>query len=260
MFRCRAVEFGVFEALTRAWADASNTGGSPLSTAPLCGAITRSVCLSAIEMLVNHSDADVSSCCVKTLMPQVFHWLYELSVATAPTSGVLFPTSLIIDAFGETPSALSRQQYQHFFIVRLEEAVAAAIALSLNVVDIAEASGRQNLLVILLPLFCDLLYDTSSESSSNQSGGEDGMIAVRRMLHRLALKNLLALGSRYPAEFRHVVAKVSSLKPRIEAAVKAAGSTNNPSVASSSQSQQSQQQRQPRAPIKLKMEFSNFTS
>nr|CDS27095.1 HEAT repeat containing protein 5B [Hymenolepis microstoma] len=260
VFRCRAVEFGIFEALTRAWTDASNTGGYPLSTAPLCGATTRAVCLSAIEMLVNHSDADVSSCCVKTLMPQVFHWLYELSVASALSSGAPFPTSLVNDVVGETSSQPSRRQCQHFFVARLEEAVASAIALSLNVVDIAEASGRQNLLAILLPLFCDLLHDPSSESSSNQAKGEDGMTAVRQMLHRLALRNLLTLGSRYPAEFRHVVSKVSSLKPRIEAAVKAAGSTKNTTAASSSQNQQIQQQKQPRAPIKLKIGFSNFTS
>ncbi|VDO12287.1 unnamed protein product [Rodentolepis nana] len=260
VFRCRAVEFGVFEALTRAWTDASNTGGSPLSTAPLCGATTRAVCLSAIEMLVNHSDADVSSCCVKTLMPQVFHWLYELSVASAPASGALLPTSSMNDVFGETPPQPSHQQYQHFFVARLEEAVASAIALSLNVVDIAEASGRQNLLAILLPLFCDLLHDPSSDPLPNRAKDGDGMTAVRQMLHRLALKNLLTLGSRYPAEFRHVVSKVSSLKPRIEAAVKAAGSAKNTTAASSSQNQQNQQRKQPTAPIKLKIGFSNFTS
>lgn len=186
----------------------------------------------------------------------MFHWLYELSVATAPTSRVLLPSSLVNEAFGETQSALSRQQFQQLLLTRLEEAVSAAIALSLNVVDIAEASRRQNLLVILLPLFCDLLHD-SSDIPLNIPEADDGMIAVRQMLHRLALKNLLALASRYPAEFRHVVAKISTLKPKIEAAVKAASLSNNASAASSSQEQL--QQRQPRAAISLKMEFSNFT-
>ena len=75
VFRNRAVEFGVFEALTRAWQEASGPTAADATTvsqvSPLCGATTRSICLAAIEVLVNHADADVSSCCVKTLMPQV---------------------------------------------------------------------------------------------------------------------------------------------------------------------------------------------
>ncbi|KAL5112037.1 HEAT repeat-containing protein 5B [Taenia crassiceps] len=264
VFRCRAVEFGIFDLLTRAWREAS----SPASPqAPLSGATTRTVCLAAIEMLVNHHDADVSSCCVKTLMPQVFHWLYELSLVTATTSGVSLPImASAVDVFDELQSPISQQQARRLFLASLEEAVSAAIALSVNVVDIAEASGRQNLLIILLPLFCDLLYDTNAFSNDDNSVN-DGMMAVRQMLHGLALKNLLALGSRYPAEFRHVVAKVGSLKPRIEAAVKSSTTATGTSTSATSTkkgtmpaSQQLQQhQQQPRAAIKLKMEFSNFT-
>lgn len=261
VFRCRAVEFGIFDLLTRAWRDASSSA-SP--QAPLNGATTRTVCLAAIEMLVNHHDADVSSCCVKTLMPQVFHWLYELSLVTATTSGASLPiTASTVDVFGETQSLTSQQQVRRLFLSSLEEAVSAAIALSVNVVDIAEASGRQNLLIILLPLFCDLLHDADAISSGDNSNN-DGMVAVRRMLHRLALKNLLALGSRYPAEFRHVVAKVAGLKPRIEAAVKASTTATGTSTSATSTKKgatvtSQQHQQQPRAAIKLKMEFSNFT-
>ncbi|KAL5963194.1 HEAT repeat-containing protein 5B [Taenia solium] len=263
VFRCRAVEFGIFDLLTRVWRDASSLG-SP--QAPLSGATTRTACLAAIEMLVNHHDADVSSCCVKTLMPQVFHWLYELSLVTATTSGASLPIAAsAADVFGELQSPISQQQARRLFLASLEEAVSAAIALSVNVVDIAEASGRQNLLIILLPLFCDLLYDTDA-FNSGINGNSDGMLAVRQMLHSLALKNLLALGSRYPAEFRHVVAKVGSLKPRIEVAVKASTSATGASTSATSTkkgttaaSQQMQQHQQPRAAIKLKTEFSNFT-
>ncbi|VDM18926.1 unnamed protein product [Hydatigera taeniaeformis] len=251
VFRCRAVEFGIFDLLTRAWRDAS-LPASP--QAPLSGATTRSVCLAAIEMLVNHHDADV------------FHWLYELSLVTTTTSGAIFPiTPATGDVFGELQSPMLQQHARRLFLANLEEAVSAAIALSVNVVDIAEASGRQNLLIILLPLFCDLLHDTDS-FSSDDNGSNDGMRAVRQMLHSLALKNLLTLGSRYPAEFRHVVAKVGSLKPKIEAAVKASTNATDASTSATSTKkgtiatcQRLQHQQQPRVEIKLKTEFSNFT-
>ncbi len=78
IFRCQAVEFGIFDLLTRTWRDASLHAGAPSPPnrhnpppSPFMGPVTRSICLSAIELLVNHHDADVSSCCVKTLMPQV---------------------------------------------------------------------------------------------------------------------------------------------------------------------------------------------
>lgn len=168
-----------------------------------------------------------------------------------------------MDVFDELQSPTSQQQARRLFLSSLEEAVSAAIALSVNVVDIAEASGRQNLLIILLPLFCDLLYDTDAFSSGDNRGN-DVMVAVRQMLHGLALKNLLALGSRYPAEFRHVVAKVGSLKPRIEAAVKASTTATGASTSATSTKKGTtavpqQLQQQPRAAIKLKTEFSNFT-
>ena len=166
-----------------------------------------------------------------------------------------------MDVFSESISSSTRQS----FLSRLEEAVSAAIALSVNVVDIAEASGRQNLLVILLPLFCDLLYipDTSDNANDNTDG--TGMVALRRMLHRLALKNLLALGSRYPVEFRHVVAKVATLKPRIEAAARMStvastgAASGGPISMKKAPTSALQHQQQPKAAIKLKMEFSNFT-
>ncbi|VDD83198.1 unnamed protein product [Mesocestoides corti] len=239
VFRCHAVEFGVFDLITRAWRDAS-------SSTPFNGPVTRAVCLSAIEILVNHHDADVSSCCVKTLMPQVFHWLYELSVTISSSP----PRPSVVNDPTDP-----RLLLHNVFIARLEEAVEAAISVSVNVVDIAEASGRHNLLVILLPLFCDLLQD---DVTTKPPG-------LLRTVHNLALNNLLALGSRYPAEFRHVVAKVTSLKPRIEAALKAqtvstsasatAAAASSSSVPSSSSASVNPP---PAAAIKLKMEFSNF--
>lgn len=85
VFRCQAMEFGLFGMLTRMWeaANVKVSGGSTgADLRPLTGPRTRSVCLSAIEMLVNHHDADVSSCCVKTLMPQVSQSISFLSEQT----------------------------------------------------------------------------------------------------------------------------------------------------------------------------------
>ncbi len=189
---------------------------------------------------------------IPLLYVQVFHWLYELSVAIAalPPGGLSAPQATDPTVTPETPPISP---------ARLEEAVGAAIALSMNVVDIAEASGRQNLLVILLPLFCDLLQD-------EKAGPGEGV--VQGMVHGLALKSLLAMGSRYPAEFRHVVAKVPNLKPRIEAAARTAShnsdrigaSTGAPtSTGGSVVTNSAASSAAAPTAIKLKMEFSNFS-
>uniref|UniRef100_A0A0X3P7M8 HEAT repeat-containing protein 5B n=1 Tax=Schistocephalus solidus TaxID=70667 RepID=A0A0X3P7M8_SCHSO len=274
VFRSKPVEFGIFDALIRTWKNASaeaNTAASSLpNLQPLNGQVTRFVCLSAIELLINHSDADISACCVKTLMPQVIHWLYELSVC--------------LRALPEGPlETLSVGDFKPigFSLKHLEEAVDAAIALCVNVVDIAEATGRRNLLVILLPLFCDLLLDSTSSSDVIDDLGISAAAAkspqiaggaIRRLVHGLAFRSLLSLGSRYPTEFRHVC-KVADLKPRLESAVKSQTSSNvaasstttttsaaagfgGSNCAATAQTTASSRQ-QPR--IKLKLEFSGFT-
>nr|VZI30211.1 unnamed protein product [Spirometra erinaceieuropaei] len=277
VFRTESVEFGIFDALIRTWQNASTEPNTSASSLPnlqtLNGQITRFVCLSAIELLVNHNDADISACCVKTLMPQVIHWLYELSVClTTLPEGPL--ETLSVGDF--KPIGFSLKQ--------LEETVDAAIALCVNIVDIAEATGRKNLLVILLPLFCDLLLD--STSNPDGSGGGDPVVtsaaaaagksssmtgrAIRGLIHGLAFRSLLALGSRYPTEFRHVC-KVADLKSRLESAIKSqssekaavsspastttAAGVGSGNCAATVRSTASSRQ-QPR--IKLKLEFSSF--
>ncbi|BHF58151.1 HEAT repeat-containing protein 5B [Sparganum proliferum] len=277
VFRTESVEFGIFDALMRTWQNASTEPNTSVSSLPnlqtLNGQTTRFVCLSAIELLVNHSDADISACCVKTLMPQVIHWLYELSVClTTLPEGPL--ETLSVGDF--KPIGFSLKQ--------LEETVDAAIALCVNIVDIAEATGRKNLLVILLPLFCDLLLD--STSNPDGSGGDPAVSsataaksspmtgrAIRGLIHGLAFRSLLALGSRYPTEFRHVC-KVADLKSRLESAIKSQSAANvaasSPASTTTSNTvagvggsncaatvrSTASSRQQPR--IKLKLEFSSF--
>lgn len=136
-------------------------------------------------------------------------------------------------------------------LTHIEEAVDAAISLSINVVDIAEASGRQNLLAIVVPLLCDLLCEQSPSLST--------VSEVRVVVHQLALHSLRHLGSRYTAEFRHVVGKIQSLKPRLEAALRA-GSGSHPHGASKSAlpTPVPVAVTLAAATIKLKREFNNF--
>ncbi len=71
VFQCRALQTALFEGISGTWQRKEGDDRSPLA-----GARQRTACLAAIELLVNHPDADVSSFFVKTLVPQVSRWCH----------------------------------------------------------------------------------------------------------------------------------------------------------------------------------------
>lgn len=95
---------------------------------------------------------------------------------------------------------------------------------------------------LLVPLLIDLLVDNPSNSAL-------------KILNNYALERVKAIGPKFPAAFRTVIAANPSLKQRLEAALR--GSQASQDAASAKKAQVSAAQ--PAQPtIKLKMNFGKF--
>ncbi|VEL06565.1 unnamed protein product [Protopolystoma xenopodis] len=221
---------------------ASQTASSQLPgeerlRSPLAGMPARRVCLAAIQAFVLHDEPAVGAFCVKTMTPQVFRWLYSLTSLTDDTA----LQSSIPTGLKRLSDAHSVATITPCLSVHLGLAVNAAIELAESLVDLAEASCRQSLLLLLLPLLASLLqppqqYDATNTGpiipnslnpgamhwlASAASASPPSAAVCSIGLHLISLRHLLRLAPRFPSEFRSVAGLLGpELRGRMEAAVR----------------------------------------
>ncbi|TNN08810.1 HEAT repeat-containing protein isoform 2 [Schistosoma japonicum] len=242
----------------------------------------RIICLKSFELLCSHHEPSIQSSFIKTLTPQVFHWLYELTT--------------IIEMYPP-----KQQQQQKLFDdkfnnqVNLNELVMClngSFDLLTSLISIVESSSRQSLLLIYLPLLCNLLTNEPSilqyRSHSKKDFSFTSTITTRTttsstlnlsdliyFIHMITLKHIIAIAPCFPNEFRSTFQLLSDYKLRLENAIKLSSPLINGNNNSHDYSQSKYQlpgmpfnctnqtvlkQSQSNIPsIRLKTDFSNFT-
>uniref|UniRef100_A0A3Q0KPG9 HEAT repeat-containing protein 5B n=1 Tax=Schistosoma mansoni TaxID=6183 RepID=A0A3Q0KPG9_SCHMA len=178
----------------------------------------RIICLRSFELLCNHHESSIRSLFIKTLTPQVFHWLYDL-------------TNIV-----ETYSSKQQQQQQKLntssdlfnIQINLNELVLClngAFDLLTSLIRIVDSSNRQALLLIYLPLLCNLLTNESS-IIINRSNYKNNLITITNLLdliyfiHIITLKHIIIIAPYFPNEFRSTFQILNEFKLRLENAIK----------------------------------------
>ncbi|THD24378.1 HEAT repeat-containing protein [Fasciola hepatica] len=187
-------------------------GGSTSSGAATAwtGLTDRYVCMVAISSLINHRNPVVSAFFVRTLTPQIFRWLYDLSCAVSES-----------DSINPIPPAtpISRDD--------LTNTLHLAMELLESVIDLSDAASRPNLLVILVPLWCSLLCPNPPSAAqihqwtNSVSHCLPYTAEIACGVHLITLQHLVALAPRFPTEFRSVFCALGfELRTRLERAIR----------------------------------------
>jgi len=123
----------------------------------------------------------------------------------------------------------------------------------------SDSVGRLCTGISLVSFFVPLLVAFLRESEDDNSASS----SLDRRLHKLALKKLTDFGPQFPADFRAVMQSRPDLRSRLERAIQteqAAVSAAAASVAKTSAGAEPRPAPATTASIKLKMDFSNFSS
>ncbi|VDP80654.1 unnamed protein product, partial [Echinostoma caproni] len=241
--------------LHQLWSRAGRHGGTtPPSDAVLheaawIGLSDRYVCMVAISALISHRDPVVSAFFVRTLTPQIFRWLHDLSYMGSECQSTK-------DKSNQTHSApISRDD--------LTNTLHLAMEVLESVIDLSDAVNRPNLLVILVPLWCSLLCPSPPAATLVHQWTRASHCLPRSAelacgVHLIALQHLVALAPRFPTEFRSVFGALGAeLRTRLERAIRQSHGTYNgpnklvPTAVSSTDSAV-------RPVIQLKTDFSGF--
>ncbi|CAL8109208.1 unnamed protein product [Calicophoron daubneyi] len=207
----------------------------------------RRVCLAAIGLLVGHREPVVSAFFIRTLTPQIFMWLHDLSFAN------------------RIQSPISDGDHGKISKCQLKSCLHEAIDVLESLVDISKSSNRQGLLVILLPLLCSILCSNPPSDSTvsqwhNSTSGYLNLDSpeISSGLHLVALHHIISIAPRFPAEFRSVFSALGELKPRLEKAIKCPVPGSSSRTFSSARSGKSGVPVENRPFIQLKTDFSGF--
>uniref|UniRef100_A0A094ZDV1 HEAT repeat-containing protein 5B n=1 Tax=Schistosoma haematobium TaxID=6185 RepID=A0A094ZDV1_SCHHA len=114
----------------------------------------RIICLRSFGLLCNHHESSIRSLFIKTLTPQVFHWLYDLTNIVEMYSSKQQQQQKL----NTSPDLFNIQINLNELALCLNE----AFDLLTSIIRIVESSNRQALLLIYLPLLCNLLTNESS--------------------------------------------------------------------------------------------------
>lgn len=221
----------------------NNTSRTTRFRRALSGLAQRQVCLSAIELLVNNREPMVNTFFARTITPQIFQWIYDLSTQDAPSGSV-----------GSDKLEINKDA--------LVDCFHTAVDILETLVNLSDASSRQGLLVILIPLLCGLLSPSppnrlllsrwSAVSSVTVDSAE-----LRCGLHVNALQRLVSIAPLYPTDFRSVFSALGDHKSRLQLAIKSSAlqDSNLPYSASSSEAANPSTDH---PVIQLKTNFSGF--
>ncbi|CAH8529433.1 unnamed protein product [Dicrocoelium dendriticum] len=226
---------------------------SPLSNSSSCnnpfrkalsGLTQRRVCLSAIEVLVNHREPVVNTFFARTITPQIFQWICDLSTRDTP-SGLVVSDKLevkknsLVDCFN------------------------AAVDILEALVNLSDASNRQGLLAIFVPLLCGLLSPAppnrllltrwSAASTVTVDSAE-----LRCGLHVNALQRLVSIAPLYPTDFRSVFNALGDHKSRLQLAIKSSAALQDGHIPYAVSSSEATGLSIGRPVIQLKTNFSGF--
>ncbi|GAA48430.1 HEAT repeat-containing protein 5A [Clonorchis sinensis] len=216
--------------------------------AALRGFRKRRICLAAIELLINHQETAVNMFFVRTLVPQIFRWLSDLSLVH------ILPAPTTVNEQRITKDELSNSLH-------------AAMDILESLIDITTPENRQGLLLIIVPLLCSLLSQSLPTTGLTSRWLATDTVTLNSSelkcgLHLLALKHLISMAPRFPLEFRSVLGALGELKPRLEAAIKHSASPLTAAQVSSGKPShlidQCVLRTGDRPVIQLKTDFSNF--
>ncbi|OON22437.1 HEAT repeat protein, partial [Opisthorchis viverrini] len=208
----------------------------------------RRICLAAIELLINHQEKAVNMFFVRTLVPQIFRWLSDLSLVH------MLPAPTTINEQRITKDELSNS-------------LNTAMDILESLIDITTTENRQGLLLIIVPLLCSLLSQSLPTTGLTARWLATDTVTLNSSelkcgLHLLALKHLISMAPRFPLEFRSVLGALGELKPRLEAAIKHSASPMTAAQVSSGKpshlADQCVLRTGDRPVIQLKTDFSNF--
>ncbi|KAF7232841.1 hypothetical protein EG68_06925 [Paragonimus skrjabini miyazakii] len=212
----------------------------------LFGLKGRRVCLAAIGLLVNHREPAVNAFFIRTLTPQIFRWIYDLSLL-------------------EKVQPVTDQNKYQVAKDELSECLHAAIDILESLIDIANSSSRQGLLLILVPLLCNLLLPSppSNNLISRWYSAHTisaGSAELSCGLHLTTIQHLISIAPRFPAEFRSIFGALGELRPRLEMAIKSSATVYHGDSKTAVMSLKTSATRTTGRPvIQLKTDFSDFT-
>lgn len=189
--------------------------------------------INLFKMATQHQHFRVRVQCIQTLESVFSHTDSEIST---PYIHALAPR--ILEYLHEAHTSISSQEELQLITESLS---AMELLIPRTLIE-----HRNELLGVLVSLMVGVLQDTNRLSSVNQP---------TRQLHQYALGRLQKIGPQYPQEFRCVLTTRPELRLRLESALK--GQQEAKSKVDASLAQDSVQH-QPT--IKLKTDFSNFTS
>ncbi|KAF6775671.1 hypothetical protein AHF37_05451 [Paragonimus kellicotti] len=177
---------------------------------------------------------------------EIFRWIYDLSLLEQ-----LQPFT-DLDKYQVAKDELS-------------ECLHAAIDILESLIDIADSSSRQGLLLILVPLLCNLLLPSPPSNSliSRWCGAHTisaGSAELSCGLHLTTIQHLISIAPRFPAEFRSVFGALGELRPRLEMAIKSSATVYHGDPKTAVTSLKTSATRTTGHPvIELKTDFSDFT-
>ncbi|VDQ04002.1 unnamed protein product [Trichobilharzia regenti] len=200
---------------------------------------SRIICLGSFESLCSHHESSISALFIKTLTPQVFRWLYDLTK--------------IVEMHSASSSKDQQQQYQqkqqklfdkssdiYHNQINLEEltiCLNTSFDLLTSLINKAENSNRQALLLIYLSLLCNLLSNESS-MLSNQCHSKSSTLFIPYnssdlfyFIHTITLKHVITIAPCFPNEFRSAFQILGDLKQRLENAIKLSTPLTNTNAA-----------------------------
>ncbi|KAK4469677.1 hypothetical protein MN116_007205 [Schistosoma mekongi] len=240
----------------------------------------RIICLRSFELLCSHHEPSIQSSFIKTLTPQVFHWLYELTTIIE-----MYPPKQ-----QQQPKLFDDKFNNQVNLSELVMCLNGSFDLLTSLISIVEIPNRQALLLIYLPLLCNLLTNepsillnrshskndfTTSITTTTTSSSTLNLSDLIYLIHMITLKHIIAIAPCFPNEFRSTFQLLSDYKLRLENAIKLSSSliNSNNNIHDYSQSkyqlpgmplnctnQTVLKQSQPSVlSIRLKTDFSNFT-
>ncbi|CAH8507597.1 unnamed protein product [Schistosoma intercalatum] len=178
----------------------------------------RIICLRSFGLLCNHHESSIRSLFIKTLTPQVFHWLYDLTNIVEMYSSKQQQQQQKLNT---SPDLFNIQINLNELALCLNE----AFDLLTSIIRIVESSNRQALLLIYLPLLCNLLTNESSVIL-NRLNYKNNIISITNSLdliyfiHIITLKHIITTAPCFPNEFRSTFQLLNDFKLRLENAMK----------------------------------------